>query len=498
MSLKKNILASYFSQIYVTLIGIITLPLYLKYMGAEAYGLVGFFTMLQAIFQLLDMGLTPTMARETARFNGGTSDAVSLRRLLRALEGVFIGTAVLGCATMVASSNFISISWLNVQKLPLEEVQSAVKLMAVIVALRWISGLYRSAITGFERLVWLSGFNIAISTARFIFVIPFFIYVGTSPTQFFAYQLLVAICEIAILATKTYYFLPKKLTNHVTAWEWAPLQSVLKFSFSMAVMAGIWILITQIDKIILSKLLPLADYGYFTLAVLAASGVLMISGPISTAVLPRMTRLQAENNEVELINIYHRATRMVATIAIPTALILTFFAEKILWAWTGNLQASSESASILKLYSLGNGLLVLAAFPYYLQFAKGNLRLHIIGSVFLLTLLTPALIWSTLRFGAIGAGYAWLISNTIYFIAWTPLVHRRFLKNLHKQWLIKDLAPIFFSNLLFVILAKIASPPLQERFEILINLIVIVFFISSINFLIIYSKKSNSKLINEH
>ena len=46
MSLKRNIVASYASQAYVTLIGIIILPLYIKYMGAEAFGLVGFFTML--------------------------------------------------------------------------------------------------------------------------------------------------------------------------------------------------------------------------------------------------------------------------------------------------------------------------------------------------------------------------------------------------------------------------------------------------------------------
>ena len=38
----------------------------------------------------------------------------------------------------------------------------------------------------------------------------------------------------------------------------------------------------------------LFEYGFFTLAVLAASGVMMISGPISSALLPRMARLQAE------------------------------------------------------------------------------------------------------------------------------------------------------------------------------------------------------------
>ena len=68
-------------------------PLYIKYMGPEAYGLVGFFAMLQAWFNLLDMGLTPTIARETARFRGGATDALSYRRLVRALEGVFLVVA---------------------------------------------------------------------------------------------------------------------------------------------------------------------------------------------------------------------------------------------------------------------------------------------------------------------------------------------------------------------------------------------------------------------
>jgi O-antigen/teichoic acid export membrane protein len=72
MSLKRNILANYASQTYVTLIGILMLPVYLRYMGAEACGLVGFFTMLNALFQLLDMGLTPTLAREN---RGSTSKA---------------------------------------------------------------------------------------------------------------------------------------------------------------------------------------------------------------------------------------------------------------------------------------------------------------------------------------------------------------------------------------------------------------------------------------
>ena len=114
LSLKKNVLANYASQFYVTIVGIVMVPLYISYMGAEAYGLVGFFALIQGWFQLLDMGLTPTISRETARFRGGVTDALTLRQLFRALEFIFVGIAALGATAMMAGSGFIAGSWLRV------------------------------------------------------------------------------------------------------------------------------------------------------------------------------------------------------------------------------------------------------------------------------------------------------------------------------------------------------------------------------------------------
>ena len=454
MSLKINILANYASQIYVTLIGIVMVPMYVRYIGAEAYGLVGFFAMLQVWFNLLDMGLTPTMARETARFNGGATDALNLRRLLRAMEGIFIVVAVLGGASMMAASGAIAASWLKVQQLPLIEVQHAIMLMALIVALRWVCGLYRGAINGFERLVWLSGFNIAVATARFVLVIPFFIYVGTSPTEFFSYQLVLALIEVVVLVTQTYRLLPKVTAAKRTPWQWAPLRGVLKFSLSIAFTGSVWVLVTQTDKLVLSKLLPLSEYAYFTLAVLVAGGVGVISGPISGALLPRMSKLAAAGDDDGLIRLYRNATQLVGVIAIPTALMLAFFSEKVLWAWTGDADIVRQAAPVLTLYALGNGILALGAFPYYLQFAKGDLRLHMIGNGFFVVLLIPTLIWATINFGVIGAGWAWLVANTAYFLAWVPKVHSRFVKGLHTKWLLRDVGAIVLLTVTGAVLAN--------------------------------------------
>ena len=160
MSIRKNILANYLGQFYIALVGIVLVPVYVRYMGAEAYGLIGFFAMLQVWFFMLDMGLTPTMARETARFRGGGIDAISLRSVLRALEGIFVAIAVVGALAIILASDLITNRWLQVNELSAEEVRFSLVLMALNIALRWMGGLYKSTINGYERLVWINGFGI--------------------------------------------------------------------------------------------------------------------------------------------------------------------------------------------------------------------------------------------------------------------------------------------------------------------------------------------------
>jgi O-antigen/teichoic acid export membrane protein len=438
MSLKKNILASYLSQIYVTLVGIAILPLYIKYMGAEAYGLVGFFAMLQAWFNLLDMGLTPTMARETARYRGGATDALSYRRLVRALEGVFLAVTLIGGGVMFAASGYIAADWLRAAQLSIAEIETAVQLMAVTVALRWMCGLYRGAISGSERLVWLGGYNAFIATLRFVGVLPVLIFIGTTPTIFFIYQFGVAVLELAGLLSQAYCLLPPIPQGKRLPWSWAPLKPGLKFSLTIAFTSSVWVMATQTDKLVLSKFLPLAEYGYFTLAVLVAGGVMVISGPISVAIMPRMAKLEAEGDHAGLISVYRQSTQLVAVIAGAASITVSFCAEPLLWAWTGDKVLAHQVAPILILYAIGNGILAVSAFPYYLQYAKGNLRLHLIGNAGFIVLLIPTIIWAASQYGGVGAGYVWLVMNLITFVAWLPLVHRKFEPGLNLNWYIQD------------------------------------------------------------
>lgn len=76
--------------------------------------------------------------------------------------------------------------WLQLHELAIEEVRNAIMLMALIAAFRWVASLYRGIITGFQQLVWLSGFNALVTTFRFLLVIPVLQTIGATPIVFFS------------------------------------------------------------------------------------------------------------------------------------------------------------------------------------------------------------------------------------------------------------------------------------------------------------------------
>lgn len=463
ISVSRNILANYISQVYVTLIGIVMLPLYIRYMGAEAYGLVGFFTMLQMWFSLLDLGLTPTMAREAARFRGGALDPVIYRRFVRTLEGVFLLVAVVCGASLFAASGLIATHWLDADALSHAELKTSIQIMAIIVALRWLGGLYRGAISGTERLVWLSGCNATIATLRFLGILPVLIYVSASPVAFFTYQLGVAVVELIALSGFVYRLLPVIPGGIRVTWSWTAIKPSIRFSLTIAITSSIWILLTQTDRLILSTLLSLEEYAYFILAVIVAGAIMMVSAPLSTAIMPRMVKLETEGANFDLIQLYRRSTQFVAAVGGSAAITLFLFAEQILWAWTGDVMLAAKVAPVMMLYVVGNGLLVVSAFPYYLQYAKGDLRLHLIGNVVFALLLVPLIVFAASRWGSIGAGYVWLGMNLLVFVAWLPFIHSRFVPGLNRHWYTTDTVLIFLSSSLAGYGLKLILPEVEGR-----------------------------------
>ncbi len=66
MAVKKNIAANVAGSAWSAIAGLIFAPIYIHYLGVEAYGVIGVFISLQAVLSILDMGLATTLNREMA------------------------------------------------------------------------------------------------------------------------------------------------------------------------------------------------------------------------------------------------------------------------------------------------------------------------------------------------------------------------------------------------------------------------------------------------
>lgn len=434
MSVARNLVASYASQILITAISIGAVPLYLRYMGLEPYGLVGVYVTLQAWFLLLDLGLSPTMLRETARYKAGTISPEAFRGLLRSMEVIFFGLGLTITAAVMLGARLIATDWLNVRHLSPGEVTTAVLLMAPSLGLRFTSTLYRSTLNGLGEVVRLSSLNLIAAVARFGLVIPYLMFVSRSPVGYFTFQLVVSAMEAGALVVQTYRLSPAARTGP----SWGALRGVMHFSAGLAFASTVWSIVNQSDKLVLSKVLPLGQYAVFTLATVVAGGVLVLSTPAGPALIPRLTALGAVDDWPALTDLYRRATQLIVLLSGTAAAALSLFAQPLLWAWTGQRAVAIEAAPVLALYATGNALVAAASLPIYLQFALGRIRLHVLGQALLLVTMVPLIVVAASRAGMVGAGRVWLGGNLLFLLGYIPLVHRRLLPGLHGRWMLKD------------------------------------------------------------
>lgn len=456
-SFRRNLVANYLGQLYSGAIGLLMVPVYLRHFGAETYGLIGFFGLLQASAQMLDLGLSAAVARETARWRGGQLDTRSFRRVLRVFEWLFWIPGLLLALAIAWQAGGISRQWLAAQQLAPLEVERSLQFIAVAVALRWVATLYRGVLIGLERQLWLNGFLALIATLRFVAAVPVALMLDGSVVAFFAFQVLVSAVELGGLARVSLRAAPAERVRAAGAWRLA--LPALRFAASAGVATIVWIAVTQVDRLVLSVLLPLAEYGWFTAAVGAAGVIAILTMALAQALAPRLTALAHESSPERLHHTYRQATQLSTALGVPLTFTLLLLPRELLWAWTGDPAFADRYAGVLALYAAGNGFLLVAGLPYCLQYALGRLRLHVIGNLLLGATAIPALLVVAPAYGAVGTGWVWAILNAAWFALWTPVVHRRFAPGLHARWLLRDIGCVAVPAAVLALLLHIAGLP---------------------------------------
>ncbi len=437
--------------------GLVFIPLYIKYLGIESYGLIGLFALLQAWLGLLDMGITPTLNREMARFTGGGHSAQSIRDLLRSIEYIVAGVALLIGLGIWAASDWLASDWLRANELPIDAVAQAFGIMGIVTALRFIEGIYRSAVIGLQKQISYNLINSLMATLRGFGAVGTLMWVAPTIDAFFIWQGVVSIITLVVLAVFTYRTLP--IAERGGRFSLASLRCTGRFAAGMLGITLLSLLLTQVDKVLLSKLLSLSEYGYYTLASVVAGALSLITGPILQAWFPRLCELVQTNREAELIEKYHQGAQLVTVLMGSSAIILIVFSEPILLLWTQNPELANRSATLLSLLTLGNMLNGLMWIPYQTQLAHGWTSLANYINLISIVIIIPAILWITPRFGAEGAALVWVGLNAGYALIGVHFMYRKILTTEKWQWYWRDvLAPLVPTAIAVIWLRELLGP----------------------------------------
>lgn len=263
------------------------------------------------------------------------------------------------------------------------------------------------------------------------------LYISPSIELFFLWQSFVALITTIVLAIRLWRSLPKsanrsKFDKGLFVKNWRFASGVLGISL-------VTVILTQLDKIILSKMLTLETFGYYMLALSVANTLQLIVNPIFSALFPRFSQLVASGEEKNLIKLYHKSCQFLSVLVLPVAITISFFAKDILTLWIGDSVVVQNSHPILSLLIIGTAFNAIMTLPYTMQLAYGWTKLAIYKNIIAVIFLIPLMVWMVHMYQGVGAAWVWIILNLGYFIFEVPIMHRWLLKSEMGKWYRRDI-----------------------------------------------------------
>lgn len=453
MSVRRNIAANYLGQGLAAAISLLLVPLYVEWLGIESYALVGLLAVVQAWAQLLDLGLPQTVTREMARFKAGTASLTHARDLLVSMEWIYAGIGLLVIVGLTAAAPWAAQHWLQVESLALTTVVTALSLLAVVVALRLGEGLLRNALMGLQLQVWANVVGSGMALLRSVGALAVLAWVSPTILAFFVWQALISVLTVLLFWLKLHGHLPRG--SRRGRFSRAALGEVRQFAGGVFAASLLGVILTQADKLLLSRLLPLSDFGYYMLASTLAASLYLACWPVLTGLVPTLVERIEVGDAPGVVRRYHKAAQLITVLMAPVALLLAVLPDAVLMAWWGDAARAAATAPILTLLAMGTFIHASLQLPIQTQLTHGWTRLSLFVNMAAVSVCVPALLILVPRHGPVAGAAIWLAVNVGAMLVMVHLMHRRLLPGEAGTWYRRDLGGPVLAALVVLVPARL-------------------------------------------
>lgn len=464
----QNVFWNFIAGVWLALLIILSTPWYISRLGLELYGVLSIWLVFQAMMSFFDFGLGATIIREFAASKANEAGDFYKQDLLKTTEIFYWSIAAIVFFFLIIFSVFFSKYWFTFYSTKNIDIISIMLLMSCTLFFQFPNVLYFNGLIGLQNHRLMNILQISGNTLRYGMgsLILFF---HNDLIWFFSVQTVVAILQ----TFTTRYFLRKGInytSMYKPVFNLDLLRQSAKFSRGMALTSIAAVLISNVDRIAISKILPASELGKYAVA-FTATGLLQLGiQPFYRAFFPRYSELYSSGDHEKLKDEYFFSNKLIAIIIITLGIICFFFAEEIFLSWMNiNDLKITKTFRLLILGILCSGL---GWLPAAMQQAQGWTSLHvkmIFGSILIGF---PLMIFAVHLFGIMGGTLVWLIHGISDITIGLWLMHRRILKGELARWYRTVVFPPILISLPITYVSFLLKPLSFGRFENLIWILI--------------------------
>lgn len=440
----KNILANVLGKIWTAVVSLFFVPIFIKIMGEEAYGIVTYFAVLQSVLNIMGVGLQRTLRREFSKAGDNTEVINRYKfKMLRSSEFIYFIVFLLIFQLCYLGSGVIANNWLLYETLNPSDVEIAIVLMGVSIGLQLLANLYAGGIYGLDLQELANGLQIAWVTLKNAGVIPIIILTNGSIIYFFVWMLLIDLVYSVTLRSVLIKRIPTIMKKTWNIKDLSLLKNIWNYTGGLFLISIGTALNTQLDKIIMSKSLTIVDCGAYNCAFHLGSFSSYIPTIIGTAIFSNIASLIFQNKRDEAEALFKPMNRLSVVFVTVMSSFIALFSYELILVWTKSEIYADVMRQAAPLVIFGYMLNALQQVPYDYLLAQGVTKLNQVAIAISIPYVCTVTVYLTKTYGVMGASVAWFIQlfilTNIYLLAFYWIC---FKKN-GLLWLWKDNYRIF-------------------------------------------------------
>lgn len=452
-SLTKNSVANMISRIWSMISIYLFVPIYIKFLGEETYGLVSFFATLQLAMNLLEMGLSSTLKREFAAVESDNNKNRKYK-LLRSVETLNLIIASIIFLLCYFGSNFIAYQWLNLEYLDIDIVATTIILMGTSISIQFLSNTYFGCIIGQGYQITANTYQLIWSFCKSVGSILIIWIITPDIRLFYSWHIMCDILYLLALRATVIKKLDYDTNNKWRLKDITILKDIWKYAFGLMLISFIALINRQLDKTIISKYLPLTELGAYNLAFTLGQIPIILSSSVAIALFSKYTKLYSMEKEEEIKSNFLHINKTITIIVVCIGVFVAIYSNELILFWTGSQSIVEIISKTAGFVVIGSMFLGLQEIPYAFVLAHGNTKINnFVGIIFLPIIVSVTFIF-VINFKLQGAGIAYCLLMMTQTIIYIIIIHKKYFITDNIIWLLHDTISPIITCFILALLSK--------------------------------------------